>query len=911
MLSEENLEMAFRRHRENVLNDPKRLQFDSATLEWFCETPFQSMAEMKQIHSHGDHDRKIHWELTTCDVWVIPEASSHWKRWQKRVHECLERHAGHQGVGPRTVCLRTFELEQIPKPGWKKVAEQIADAKGKGFSILSLDRDATVDIHAARDLYAEVMQGDIKFSNQQVISYLQQRLHSIFIAIAGDVVKAPLRPMDVDMSVTQVIDASLKDIGLPKRGSNRGGENAVSMHAGMHFHQLAAQITAWLRAENPQLDGDALWSEVWRRFLRPHLSNTLDNAGVEPSVLDEMYIWVPAIEAFCSRLQQQVGDGRPWSEWLVAEERELPPYAFEHQEKVLRVGGRVDALRRFSNEDENLIELVDYKVTQDPTRNEYHDRLQMALYVHLINQTPGWQCGQATLEYYTPECHPITISLEELEMLYNDRIAPILGRLAQDQGVHLPTGQPLKPAPTKQPALPGTEGPPVTEPLETPESSETPAHSELEADDDPTLPLGYRMQGTEISNERITMPPHNLTKHVSILAGSGSGKTVLIKRIVEEAALLGIPSIVVDSANDLSLLGDAWPESGDHQHHVDDAEKLQRYFDRTETIIWTPGQEGGNPINLDPLPDLIALKDDPDQLRMGHEMALEAMKPLANIRNSARDYLKKGILAEAIKCVGREGPLTFKRLIPILSERPDDVGMGMGQTPRLAREIADAITASLALDPLLTASGPKLDPAKLFTASNEEKTRLSVISMANLGGLEKQQQFVNQLAMTLFTWIKEHPAPEEEPIRGLLILDEAKDLIPSGKVSPCKESLIRLINQARKYGLGLIFATQAPRSIDHQVIANSSTLFIGKANSPTAISTVQNLLRDKGGHGEDVGRLKTGAFYLATEIINGQNAIAPVKIGAPLCLSWHPPTPPDREGVRKRARASRRIVSEQ
>jgi Helicase HerA, central domain len=47
----------------------------------------------------------------------------------------------------------------------------------------------------------------------------------------------------------------------------------------------------------------------------------------------------------------------------------------------------------------------------------------------------------------------------------------------------------------------------------------------------------------------------------AILAGSGSGKTVLLRRIVEEAALQGIPSIVLDTNNDLARFGDRWPET--------------------------------------------------------------------------------------------------------------------------------------------------------------------------------------------------------------------------------------------------------------------------------------------------------------------------------------------------------------
>lgn len=50
-----------------------------------------------------------------------------------------------------------------------------------------------------------------------------------------------------------------------------------------------------------------------------------------------------------------------------------------------------------------------------------------------------------------------------------------------------------------------------------------------------------------------------LRKHTAIFAGSGSGKTVLIRRIVEECALRGVSAIVLDPNNDLARLGDPWP----------------------------------------------------------------------------------------------------------------------------------------------------------------------------------------------------------------------------------------------------------------------------------------------------------------------------------------------------------------
>ena len=72
------------------------------------------------------------------------------------------------------------------------------------------------------------------------------------------------------------------------------------------------------------------------------------------------------------------------------------------------------------------------------------------------------------------------------------------------------------------------------------------------------IPIGRRYERGALGDP-VTLGADLLPRHVAVLAGPGSGKTVLMRRIVEEAALLGIPSIVLDPNNDLSRLGDAWP----------------------------------------------------------------------------------------------------------------------------------------------------------------------------------------------------------------------------------------------------------------------------------------------------------------------------------------------------------------
>lgn len=153
--------------------------------------------------------------------------------------------------------------------------------------------------------------------------------------------------------------------------------------------------------------------------------------------------------------------------------------------------------------------------------------------------------------------------------------------------------------------------------------------------------------------------------------------------------------------------------------------------------------------------------------------------------------------------------------------------------------------------------------------------------------------------MALFSWIKQNPTPSSRPLTGLLVMDEAQNFAPAQKNTSCKESTIALVAQARKYGLGMIFATQVPKNIDNKIVSNCTTHFYGKMNAPATIEAVRELMAAKGGGGSDIGSLKAGEYYFTTE---GMSAAEKVK--TPLCLSYHPQSPLPQEEVVKRAKAS-------
>ncbi|NDZ94280.1 ATP-binding protein [Streptomyces sp. SID6673] len=388
-----------------------------------------------------------------------------------------------------------------------------------------------------------------------------------------------------------------------------------------------------------------------------------------------------------------------------------------------------------------------------------------------------------------------------------------------------------------------------------------------------------------------------LRKHTAIFAGSGSGKTVLIRRIVEEAALQGVSSIVLDVNNDLARLGTAWPQ-GTRDWHTGDERKAADYLAGTEVVVFTPGRSNGRPLGFRPLPDFAGVLDDPDEFTAAVESAAAGLIPRAMVAGkTAKSVQSRAVLHDALRYFGRQGGGAIADFIDVLADLPDDVS-GLMNARKFAGEIAENLKAARANDPMFGGHGVPADPGLLLTPSQGFRARVSVINLAALSSDDKRNNFVNELQMALFAWIKKNPAAQR-PLGGLFVMDEAQNYAPSDRTTPCSQSTLALVSQARKYGLGLVFATQAPKGLDNKIPGNASTQFFGLLNSPAQISAAQAIAKTKGSVIPDVGRLSTGVFYTALD--GGVFA----KTQTPLCLSYHPKSPPTEDEVVAIARGDR------
>ena len=410
------------------------------------------------------------------------------------------------------------------------------------------------------------------------------------------------------------------------------------------------------------------------------------------------------------------------------------------------------------------------------------------------------------------------------------------------------------------------------------------------------IPIGRRdIRGA--LDEIVRLDANLLFSHIAVLAGSGSGKTVLLRRIVEEAAILGIPAIVLDPNNDLSRLGDAWPMRPETWTN-EDAAKADVYHARTDVVIWTPGVTSGNPISLNLLPDFAAIgekedKETADEQAQAIEMARVTLEPYLG-GTGQKAFLKLGVLADALRAFAKEKGGSLDDLINFLAEFPDDISK-IGNASKLAAEIANQLLAAIATNPLLQQQGPSLDPKMLFEGP-AGKTRVSVINLAGLASEEARDSFVNRLQMSLFSFIKRNPSPTGR----LYVIDEAQNFAPSGAATACKASALSVVAQARKYGLGMIFATQTPKGVDNKIVSNCTTHVYGRMNAPATIEAIRDLMAAKGGAVDDIGKLSKGEFYFSTE-----GSRRPFKVRTPLCLSWHPPNPPTAAEVVQKAHSNR------
>jgi hypothetical protein len=393
-----------------------------------------------------------------------------------------------------------------------------------------------------------------------------------------------------------------------------------------------------------------------------------------------------------------------------------------------------------------------------------------------------------------------------------------------------------------------------------------------------TFYLGRRYDpvADRMTNDVVYYDSRDLTTHAIVVGMTGSGKTGLCINLLEEAILDNIPAIVVDPKGDITNLllnfPDLRPQDFQPWVNVDDARRagldVPQYAadvahqwkeglagwgivpDRMRWLkyaarysIYTPGSDAGLPISI-----LASLRA-PREGWAGNEEALRekingiTTALLALIGRSAQPVQDKEhvLIANIFEHAWRSGQdLTLEDII-LQVQRPPFAKLGVFP---LDEYISERNRAKLAMELNNIVAAPSFqswlngDPMDVHSLlyTKEGRPRVSIFYIAHLS--ESERQFIITLLLeNILGWMRTLSGTTS--LRALLYIDEMFGYFPPyPRNPPTKEPILRLLKQARAFGLGMILATQNPGDLDYKGLSNAGTWFIGRLQSENDMQKV-------------------------------------------------------------------------
>jgi hypothetical protein len=374
----------------------------------------------------------------------------------------------------------------------------------------------------------------------------------------------------------------------------------------------------------------------------------------------------------------------------------------------------------------------------------------------------------------------------------------------------------------------------------------------------------YDLNARKVQNDKLVMyEARNLTTHGVIVGMTGSGKTGLSITLLEEAAIDGIPAVIIDPKGDLTNLLLQFPDLEPRRFaewlHTDDAraknltveqyaaqlserwkqglietgqkpERVRELSHATDVRLYTPGSEAG--LSLSILRTFAAPKG---------KLALEDLNQKINATATALLGLS-GISADPVQ--SREHVLIAQLLHHAWTHGKDLDLAGLIkeiQTPSIRTvgaynletffpakdrlKFASQLNNVLA-SPVFTTwtQGEPLDLASMLYRNG--RPQHLIFYLAHLD--DNQRMFFTTLLLEeMLSWTRRQAGTTS--LRALLYFDEVFGYLPPHPGNPpSKQPLLTLLKQARAFGVGILLATQNPVDLDYKALSNAGTWFVGK-----------------------------------------------------------------------------------
>lgn len=375
----------------------------------------------------------------------------------------------------------------------------------------------------------------------------------------------------------------------------------------------------------------------------------------------------------------------------------------------------------------------------------------------------------------------------------------------------------------------------------------------------------YDQKAKEMQDKLVLYDSKDLVTHGVVLGMTGSGKTGLCLALLEEAAMDGVPALVIDPKGDIANFCLTFPnlsgaefrpwineEDAQKKGKTPDefaaaqaelwkrglgewgqsAERIKALREKVDTTIYTPGSNAGIPISIlssMQVPEF-EIVDDAELLGERVESTVSSLLGLIGIVadpiKSPEHILLSNILSH---CWKAEENLDLAKIIEYVQNPPFDqvgvIGVDDFYAPKKRSELAMSINALLASPGFNTwLTGEPLDiKSMLYTAQG--KPRVAIFSIAHLSDTERMF-FVSLLLNQTVGWMRSQPGTTS--LRALLYMDEIYGYLPPTQNPPSKKPMMLLLKQARAFGLGVLLATQNPVDLDYKALSNIGTWFLGR-----------------------------------------------------------------------------------
>jgi DNA phosphorothioation-dependent restriction protein DptH len=348
-----------------------------------------------------------------------------------------------------------------------------------------------------------------------------------------------------------------------------------------------------------------------------------------------------------------------------------------------------------------------------------------------------------------------------------------------------------------------------------------------------SIPLGIDIE----NSTSVTWPLYESTNpHMLILGESGSGKTYTASRLVLELAKAAIPSIVFDYGQGFSL-----------QHAP------KEFREDLRTVEFQLARDGIaiNPLQIFPVdthgPATVAQRVADTFLRVYPKLGVQQH---ALLRRAVLELLADaGIVVDNPRS-WTQSPPPFRDVEQKLSE----LATGEDATTRRAASSAGPHVSTLFFFNTFRKTGHALSWSDLVERRNE-------IWILQLGGLEAS---VERAVTEFLLWslIRYFEVLGPAPLRCFVVLDEAHKLA-FGAGSPVE----KILREGRKFGLGVILASQQPEDFSTVAFANTATKIVFQTADNSGHISRELHRKVKNGHSQEyisktLGTLPRGSAYV-------------------------------------------------